>query len=155
MAQLLGRLEGLARKELAAEPFSNDDRDWLKRAISVEGQECDTKISGWYGQLYYHGGRAAANLNPTVVDVHTDPDSQSVLEEGVGSCKFLVAAIDNENDHTIYVGPAYSYYEFRQPAANRLTDPQWSRMLTSKKEPPRPAWTAAFQSPKLQRKVGK
>jgi hypothetical protein len=156
MAQLLGRLEGLARKELAAEPFSSDDRDWLKKAINVEGQECDTKITGWYGQLYYSGGGyAAAKLDPTVIDVHADPDSQSVLEEGVGGCKFLVAAIDNENDHTIYVGPAYSYYEFRKPANNRLTDKQWSRMLTSKTEPPRPSWTAAFQPPKLERAAGK
>ena len=55
----------------------------------------------------------------------------------------------------IYVGPAYSYYEFQQPADNRLTDPQWTVMLASKKEPPRPSWTAAFQSPKLQREAGK
>ena len=152
MAQTLGRLEVLSRKELAAEPFTDDDREWLKQTIDIRsGGSGPPTYSGWYCQLYYGGGPAAAEWDPTVVDVHTDPDSQSVLEEGVGSCNFLVMAIDNESDRMIYVGPAYSYYEFQQPAANRLTDPQWNEMLASKKEPPRPSWTAAFQSPKLQR----
>ncbi len=156
MAQTLGRLEALACKELAAEPFDDEDRKWLKQTIDIQGGGSGApKYTGWYCQLYYGGGAAAAEWGPTVVDVHTDPDSQSVLEEAVGSCNFLVMAIDNENDRMIYVGPAYSYYEFQQPAADRLTDEHWSQLLATKKEPPRPSWTAAFQPPKLQRAVGK
>ena len=156
MAQTLDRLEVLSRKELAAELFTDDDRKWLKQTIDIRGGGSGPpKYSGWYCQLYYGGGAAAAEWDPTVVDVHADPDSQSVLEEGVGSCNFLVMAIDNESDRMIYVGPAYSYYEFQQPADNRLTDPQWNEMLASKKEPPRPSWTSTFQAPKLQRQAGK
>jgi hypothetical protein len=156
MAKILRRLEVLARKELAAEPFTNEDRDWLKQTIDIRRRFSGSPTyTGWYCQLFYGGGRAAAEWDPTIVDVHTDPNSQSVLEEAVGSCNFLIAAIGNETDHMIYVGPAYSYYEFRQPAADRLTDERWVAQLASKKEPTRPTWTSAFQAPKLQRDAGK
>ena len=79
---------------------------------------------------------------------------KSVLEQGVGNCNFLVVAIDNEDDRMVYVGPAYSYYEFRQPVGNRLTDDQWKQMLATEKEPARPAWTNDFQAPKVKRSLG-
>jgi hypothetical protein len=155
MADTLGRLEKLARKELAAEPFSNDDQAWLKKVIDIRGGGSGMPTyTGWYCQLFYSGKWRCAEWDPTIVDVHTDPDSQSVLEEGVGNCNFLVVAVDNESDRTIYVGPAYSYYEFRQPAGNRLTDQSWARMLMSGDEPPRPSWTRDFQAPKLKRNAG-
>jgi len=67
----------------------------------------------------------------------------------------MVVAVDNEDDRMIYVGPAYSYYEFRQPAGNRLTDQEWQRTLLTESEPPRPSWTKDFQAPKLKRHVGR
>jgi hypothetical protein len=155
MAETLGRLEALARKELAAEPFSQEDQQWIKKAIDKRGGGSGPpSYSGWYSQLYYRGGWGCAEWDPTIVDVHTDPDSQSVLEQGVGSCNFLVVAIDNEDDRMIYVGPAYTYYEFQQPAGNRLTDQEWGRMLINKTEPARPSWTDVFQGPKIERQAG-
>lgn len=154
MAETLDRLEVLARKELAAEPFTADDELWLKKVIDIRGGGSGMPTySGWYCQLFYGGGHRSAEWDPTIVDVHTDPDSESVLEQGVGNCNFLVVAIDNEDDRMIYVGPAYSYYEFHQPAERRLTDEQWKQMLVSGKSPQRPAWTDAFQAPKMKRPV--
>jgi hypothetical protein len=45
-------------------------------------------------------------------------------------------------DGSIYlaVGPLFSYYEFKQPMNNRLTDEQWQKMLDSPKKPGRPKW---------------
>jgi hypothetical protein len=77
------------------------------------------------------------------------------LEVATGSCNFLVAAIDNEDDRMIYVGPVFSYYEFSQPAGKRLTDQEWRTMLQAQKEPPRPEWTEAFQADKLRRDAGR
>ncbi len=99
--------------------------------------------------------RAAPEWDPTVVDVHTDPDLQSVLEQGVGNCNFLIVAIDSQDEPLIYVGPVYSYYEFRQPASDRLTDQQWKQMLVTENAPARPSWTDSFQAPKLKRNLGK
>ena len=156
MAETVGRLERLARKELAAEPFSAEDQAWLKKVIDIRGGGSGRpQYDGWYCQLFYGGGHRAAEWDPTVVDVHTDPNSREVLEEGVGDCNFLLVAVDNEDDRMIYVGPAYSYYEFRQPVENRLTDVEWQEMLAAGKQPPRPDWTKAFQTPTLERHLGK
>jgi hypothetical protein len=152
MAETLARLETLAHKELAAEPFTDEDEQWLKKVIDGRGGGSGAPTyTGWYCQLFYGGGRACAEWDPTVVDVHTDPDTSTVLEQGVGNCTYLVVAVDNEDDRMIYAGPAYSYYEFHQGAASRLTDQEWQHMLLLKKEPPRPTWTRDFQAPKVER----
>jgi hypothetical protein len=156
MADTLGKLEALARKELAAEPFAQEDQRWLKTAIDSRTNVCGSPPSytGWYCQLFYGGGTRSGEWDPTVIDVHTDPDSQSVLEEGVGNCNFLVVAIDNDADRSIYVGPAYTYYEFRHPAKARLTDNEWQQMLFKPNGLQRPSWTKDFQAEKLKRNAG-
>ena len=83
-----------------------------------------------------------------VTDVHTDPNTDRVLEEGVGDplllyvvCKVL--AYDGE--HLLLTrGGAYSYYEFTQPTSNRLNDAEWQAMLTAGSTPPMPAWLSSF-----------
>jgi hypothetical protein len=156
MAATLGKLEALARKELAAEPFSEIDQQWLKTAINSRNNLCGSPpiYDGWYCQLFYGGGARSGEWDPTVIDVHTDPDSQSVLEEGVGNCNFLVVAVENDDDRSIYVGPAYSYYEFQRPAKDRLTDNDWQKLLLSPDGPPRPEWASDFQAPKVKRNAG-
>jgi hypothetical protein len=152
MAETVGKLERLARKELAAEPFTSEEQEWLKKVIDIRGGGSGPPTySGWYCQLFYGGGERSAAWEPTIVDVHTDPNSRTVLEQGVGNCTFLVVAIDNAGDRMIYVGPAYSYYEFHQPVENRLTDEDWARMLIRGEAPQRPAWTSGFQAPKVKR----
>jgi hypothetical protein len=54
----------------------------------------------------------------------------------------------------VYVGPAYSYYEFEQPAEKRLTDELWAQMLQTESMPERPEWTREFQAPKIKRDMG-
>jgi hypothetical protein len=155
MSALLARLEELAKKELAAKPFTEEDQAWLKRLIVREGMCGGPPYSGWYSDLFYGGPNHCNEWYPTVADIHTDPNSQSVLEQGVGSCNFLVVAVDSEHDRTIYVGPAYSYYEFNQPVNSRLTDQLWSQMLIEGKQPARPSWVEDFQGPKFKRSFEK
>jgi len=90
---------------------------------------------------------------PIVADVHSAPilfgegplpGVAAVLEVGTGGCDLLVIAIDNQDDRAVYVGPVYSYYEFPQPAGDRLTDEQWQGMLGSGEAPARPDWSESF-----------
>jgi len=37
-----------------------------------------------------------------------------------------------------------SYYEFKQPISDRLTDEAWRAMLEQGNEPERPAWADSF-----------
>jgi len=41
------------------------------------------------------------------------------------------------------VGPVFSYYEFKQPMENRLTDEAWREMLNTQ-YPPEPEWVKSF-----------
>src|SRR5581483_4232632 len=43
-------------------------------------------------------------------------------------------------------GGVYSYYEFSQPLADRLTDDGWQAVLNSAKPPALPDWTFSFMS---------
>jgi hypothetical protein len=81
-----------------------------------------------------------------VADVHTDGNSSMVLEEGCGYVELLVAAWKH-SDGNIYVGagPELSYYEFKHPMGDRLTDEAWREMLRT--EPPAPPpWTGSYST---------
>jgi hypothetical protein len=43
-------------------------------------------------------------------------------------------------------GPVFSYYEFKQPMSNRLTDEQWKAMLHDGQAPDRPEWTKDYMA---------
>jgi hypothetical protein len=145
MAQTLGKLETLARKELKAEPFSKEERDFFKTLIRSAGCVAG-QWDGWYCQLFYNAFDDAW-WAPTIADVHTDPDSQTCLQVGVGDANFLVIAVDNDKDRAVYVGPVYSYYEFAHPVSDRLTDERWQQMIQNGRLPPRPEWISSFQAP--------
>jgi hypothetical protein len=146
MASVLARLETLAKKELKAEPFDADDVAFIKKTVDSRGGGSGApRYDGWYCRLFY--GEDSSEWEPTIADVHTDPESRSCLQVGVGDANFLVIAIDNEKDRLVHVGPVFSYYEFTQSAEHRLTDEQWQQRIMNRQTPPRPEWTRLFQAP--------
>jgi hypothetical protein len=150
----MGTLERLATKELSGEPFTNDEQSFLKKTIDIRGGGSGPpRYDGWYAELFY-GTRPNA-WAPTIADVHTSPGPliPGVLEEGVGSARFLMVAIDNGADRAVYVGPVYSYYEFVVPPEKRLTDEEWSRLLEVGAVVAAPKWTADFAGPRKRREL--
>jgi hypothetical protein len=141
-AKIMGQLEGIARKELQAQALAADEKTFLKDVIvekRIAGCRPVTYYTGWYPQLIYGDPMLS---EPTVADVHTDPETGTVLEEGVGDARYLLVAIDNQQDRAVYVGPAYSYYEFT--SHTRLTDQAWDALRPSTAPP---AWTSGFVAP--------
>jgi len=59
---------------------------------------------------------------------------------------FVIAPIEGK----LYLtrGAVFSYYEFLQPMADRLTDERWQEMLKQKKAPAQPEWAKSFTAPK-------
>jgi len=84
-----------------------------------------------------------------VADVCTDPNSGLVLEEGTGYVHLIAVVIHDPEDNTLKIalGPVFSYYEFTQPMADRLTDEQWAQMLSEGTAPEYPSWTNSFLVP--------
>lgn len=156
LGETMARLAAIANRELAAQPLTSDDEDWLKKTIDRRGGGSGPpRYDGWYPTLFYEGGVQASKWDPTIADVHTDPKSGRVREVGVGDVNFLVIAIDNEGDRTAYVGPVYSYYEFDQPQSDRLTDEQWQGRIQQGELPDRPAWFRPFQGARKTRHAGR
>jgi hypothetical protein len=148
MSETVGQLETLAKKELAGEPFTDAEKLFIKKTVDQRGGGSGPpRYDGWYPNLFFNR-EECGEWAPVVADVHTDPDSASCLEVTVGDAMLGVIAIDNDQDRMVYVGPLYSYYEFRHPVEKRLTDPEWHQMIFKGQLPPRPEWTKDFVAPK-------
>jgi hypothetical protein len=76
-----------------------------------------------------------------VADVHTHGFEQRVVEEGVGYVDLIIVACPSP-DGSVFLaaGPVLSYYEFKHPMSDRLTDEAWRELLDSTERPDRPPW---------------
>lgn len=85
-----------------------------------------------------------AKRTTIIADVHTESNTGQVLEEGVGYVDLIVVAYKvPDSGILIGAGPVMSYYEFKQPMQDRLTDEEWRETLGSN-PPERPEWTSNF-----------
>ncbi|MBD3286546.1 DUF3160 domain-containing protein [candidate division WOR-3 bacterium] len=74
-------------------------------------------------------------------DVHTDPNSGLVLEEATGDPARLYVIVEIEGKPYVARGGTYTYYEFKHPISERLTDEAWHDLLDSSNRPDMPSWT--------------
>ena len=81
---------------------------------------------------------------PVIADVFTNLDARETLEEGVGMPMVLYLRVSIEGTPTVCVGAVYSYYEFRHPIKDRLTDEAWRKMVDNAKPPAMPKWTSEY-----------
>ena len=133
---LLESLIQMAQKELANENLSPEEQnqirtigDVLEVITSVQDAELASATDG----------RLAI-----VADVHTDPNTDQVLEQGIGDAFtiWVIAPVDGQP--TLTQGGIFSYYEFAWPLADRLTDEAWQAL---EPKPKQPVWTQSFVVP--------
>ena len=80
-----------------------------------------------------------------VADVHTHGVEGTVLEEAVGNVDLILVACPGPGNRVfLAAGPVLSYYEFKHPMADRLTDEGWRALLDSPDRPERPPWFHAL-----------
>lgn len=147
-ASVMEWLEGMAKKELRAQPFTREETEFLQKTIDRRGgggSGGPPTYSGWYPSLVYGSKPVAAE--PVVSDVHSDPTQGQVLQVATGDVQFLVVAVDNGPHRAAYVGPSYSYYEFHGPIERRMTDEEWRDKVARHEVPPPPAFASVFQAP--------
>lgn len=63
-----------------------------------------------------------------VTDIATDPNG-SCLEVGTGNPSTIYVVVPIDGELHICVGAVYSFYQFEQPLAERLTDSEWRQMM--------------------------
>ena len=79
-----------------------------------------------------------------IADVHTGFTSGQVLEEGVGYPLEIWVIVNEGGNARITRGAVFSYYEFRWPMGDRLTDEKWRDMLDGGGSPSLPGWYASM-----------
>ena len=137
LSSMLEKLLEISEKELENEVLTEEEYDFIKNF---------GKTSTWLIEAIAGRGDVDPDVFKTVLiaDVHTEGNTEKVLEEGVGYIKTLVVAYKLPEGHILLgVGPAFSYYEFKNPMDDRLTDEAWREMLSSK-HPAEPEWTKSF-----------
>jgi hypothetical protein len=163
--------EGLEKRDLIDQDIVGKKLDRLEDmllsliAMSEKELRGESLSGGEHGMLYSFGYQLASLVHfPTngtdqfglprteaddtvavIADVHTDPNSQSVLEVGIGKV-FELLVIINDDDGNAYLGRGgiFSYYEFSQPMTQRLTDESWQELLETVNSPLTPTWTQSF-----------
>ena len=152
----MGKLEALARKELAEERFDGDDLAFLEELVHMDPGCGDPSYTGWYPDLFFGGTDLHKDFEPTIADVHTDANdtlacgqpcanSPQVLHVGTGLIHLMVFTANSCEGPRAYVGPVTSYYEHRTVnELVRLTDSEWKERLLGDTPPTRPAWTSSF-----------
>ena len=131
LERTLERLVDISARELSGAGLTREDMDFIGgfgKAVKnvLEGVDRDSKRT------------------TLVADVHTDTNSGMVLEEGCGYIELVVVAWKSESGIWLAAGPEMSYYEFKQPMANRLTDEAWRKILELQRPDP-PSWTASYR----------
>ena len=79
-----------------------------------------------------------------VSDVHTDSNTETCLEEGVGYPLEIYVIVNEGGKIRLTRGAMFSYYEFTRPIAQRLTDEAWRTLLLGDTPPQLPEWIASF-----------
>ena len=117
LERILERLVNISKKELENEELTRDDYDFIKNF----GEELNSIIGDVDDK---------AKKTTIIADVHTDINTKKVLEEGVGYVKLIVVAYKIPDGRILVgAGPVFSYYEFKHPMKDRLTDEKWREML--------------------------
>lgn len=136
-------LESIATKELAGEPRSPDETAFIKSLVVEEGMCGGPPVGGWYSSLFYDASDMDFIFDPTIADVHTDPNAGEVLHVGTGYANLMVFVAESPCGLRAYAGPVSSYYEQIEGGFTRLTDEDWMQYFELD-SPSRPAWTADF-----------
>ncbi len=134
------KLEVISSKELAQQPLTSEEVEWLKLIVWTYGGSGGSNPAGWYVETIQSIATAAnytALLDvPVIADVATFPPGDveyppQILHVGVGYVKALVVLYPMVNGTLVAaVGPVFSYYEFPLIGERRLTDDEWKTMLT-------------------------
>lgn len=149
-------LAEIARKELLAEPLTGEETTFLASVVYVAPFHCregepstpgrTSAWEGWYGKLswtHFVWGEVDGVPSVLVADVHTDPNTKSVLHAGVGAPEMgIFIATPPGGERTAFVGPVSSYYDYVTQDFDRLTDSEWKAIWTS--GVPRPDWTWTY-----------
>ncbi|MBI4244846.1 MAG: DUF3160 domain-containing protein [Planctomycetes bacterium] len=130
-------------KKLAVAPNSEKLKSLnAKREKAVKKEDWDTV----YRINDEIEGETSGSMKTTLIaDVLTEVNSNKVLEVGTGQVNLVVVCyLQPDGNLFLAAGPVLSYYEFKHPLEDRLTDEKWRSMLKNGKASREPEWTRGY-----------
>ena len=136
LGQRFDSLAKIAAKELAGQPLDAEDNALITACLGmIECMNIDT------GYLQPEG-----EMSEVPVVAAVSGAGEDLLEVGVGNVDRIYVLVPLEGGWQAAQGGIFSYYEFPQPRADRLTDEAWREMLANG-EVELPAWASNFILP--------
>jgi hypothetical protein len=105
----------------------------LKRCLAISFRELQEKPLSVKDQAFLNNldlqllKLTKTKDQPIVVDIHTNPASLEVVQEGIGFARMV--SRDKAR------GALFTHYEFKQPLKERLDNEQWITQLRTGKQP--------------------
>lgn len=136
LEEILSRLTDISIAEVEGRELSMEDCNYIRH------------FGGALKPLVQGLSDEKARGTTLIADVHTDLNTYQVLEEAVGYVKYIVVAYKIPQGRIVLgAGPVFSYYEFKWPMSDRLTDEKWTEMLENGEQPAQPDWVSSFMHP--------
>ena len=121
---LSDRLADISEKELKNELPSDDDFELIR---TYGGQ-----LEHFWLEVYKDESEMPTTFDfpaAIVADIATDPESGMVLEIGTGYISEIYVVVPIDGELHVAEGGIYSFYQFEQPASERMTDLTWRQKL--------------------------
>lgn len=126
LSQIAGQLLEISKKELQEETLTDEEYDFIRN------------YGGNIEHFWYEAAKAAnggdeevsAQEFPSalVVDIATNPNGE-VLEAATDVPSLIYVIVKVDGKLKIARGSVYSFYQFRWPMEDRLTDAKWRQMI--------------------------
>jgi len=126
LIKIINRFADISKKELSGKLPDEKETEFLLQVS--EKLKNETKLSKNISAMI--GGETDSQM-PIAVDVHTL--IPLALTEAVGFPAKIIVVIPVQGKPALFFGGVYSYYEFKVPYENRLTDEKWIKELEREK----------------------
>lgn len=137
--ELAAALETVSRKELAGGSLERTEYELIWNIGAVL-----SSLKRFPPDLMRRVTSGTDDRMDVVADVHTDVNTKQVLEEGVGSPFEIHVVVEDQQGKRLCSGAVFSYYEFKHPMDDRLTDEKWQEMGKNRRRPGQPGWMRSF-----------
>jgi hypothetical protein len=136
---ILGRLAAISDEELAGRELSEKDYELIWNI-----GDALSSLKQFPPQIMQKIVSGTDERMDIIADVHTDMNTGQVLEESVGSPFDIFVIVEDAKGYRLCRGGVFSYYEFKHPLDDRLTDEKWQEMGKQRQRPEQPPWTKTF-----------
>jgi hypothetical protein len=136
LAETYGKLGDIAVKELQGLSLTADDYSLIQSPLGPV-------------EFFADYGKSSGQdipLKPVPVVAAVSGAGNDVLQAGVGKVDRIYVVVPMDGRLAIAQGGVFSFYEFKQPRSDRLTDEDWQKKLDSN-PPDLPAYTANYLLP--------